>query len=120
MIPHGPAVAQTREWGWGGVGGLQLTKPRSSSCKQCRDYGSIFRSLLRTLFSFYTPITPCISGQELLSPVIIFGYNESGQKSALAKSRQKKFNGAQVFLDWTLSVIFFFPTIEAEWKTWIG
>lgn len=109
---------------WEGGWGAELTKPSSSSCKQSRDYGSIFRSRLLTLFfffPFYTPITSCMSGQELVSPVIIFGYNEPGQKSALVKSRQKRFNGAQVFMDWILWVVFFpLPTIEAGWKMWIG
>lgn len=66
-------------------------------------------------FPFYTPITPCMSGQELVSPVIIFGYNEPGQKSALVKSRQKRFNGAQVFMDWILWVVFFPPPNDRGW-----
>lgn len=87
-------------------------------CKQSGAHASIFRR--PTLCSpplhpcvFNTPITPRMSAQELVSPVIIFwGYNESGQKATRVKSSQRRLNRLQAFSGLDL---LFFSTSNTGW-----
>lgn len=115
MVPHGAAMAQMRANCSLGEDFFFL---RNSGCKQSRDHASIFRR--PTLSSpplhpyvFNTPITPRMSAQELVSPVIIFwGYNESGQKATRVKSSQRRLNRLQAVRGLDL---FFFSTNNTGW-----
>lgn len=98
--------------------GLQLTEPSSSSCKQSRDYGSIFRSPQnRSLFIFLHSNYSMHEWARISFTSIFFGgYKEPGQKSALVKERKSEKSLKRHKSLWIgFSCLFFLPPNNREW-----